>query len=156
MILISPLKFSLIFTQFVYNVQQGFLGASHFLEADGKLKPMARKRVGIAGMKAPARAHTEVRCGRCSYTWLHRLILAFCKCRFLLLMESLRLVRSHPEDLVLHLQLPLPWGKSLNSAIARTTNILECYADTSVPIMPVVTPQILTSASEGRTYLLKS
>jgi len=40
--------------------EQGFLGASTFLEADGKLKPVQRKRVGIAGMRAPARGHTEV------------------------------------------------------------------------------------------------
>jgi glycine cleavage system aminomethyltransferase T len=36
------------------------LGASTFLEKSGKLKPVNRKRVGIAGMKAPARAHTEI------------------------------------------------------------------------------------------------
>lgn len=40
--------------------EQGFLGASAFLEKDGKLKPIQKKRVGIAGMKAPARSHTEV------------------------------------------------------------------------------------------------
>lgn len=39
---------------------QGFLGASVFLEKDGKLKPQTKKRVGISGMKAPARGHTEV------------------------------------------------------------------------------------------------
>ena len=44
----------------VIFMTQGFLGASHFLEASGKPKPMTRKRVGIAGMKAPARGHTEV------------------------------------------------------------------------------------------------
>jgi hypothetical protein len=26
----------------------------------GKLKPISRKRVGLAGFKAPARAHTEI------------------------------------------------------------------------------------------------
>lgn len=36
------------------------MGADKFLEADGKLKPVAKKRVGIAGMKAPARGHTEI------------------------------------------------------------------------------------------------
>ena len=41
-------------------MQQGFLGAEHFLEKDGKLKSFGKKRVGIAGMKAPARGHTEV------------------------------------------------------------------------------------------------
>lgn len=40
--------------------EQGFLGASMFLEKDGKLKPITRKRVGLAGMKAPARQHTEI------------------------------------------------------------------------------------------------
>ena len=39
---------------------QGFLGASTFLEADGKLKPQTKKRVGLTGMKAPARSHTEI------------------------------------------------------------------------------------------------
>ncbi len=42
------------------RMDQGFLGASSFLEADGKLKAVTKKRVGIAGMKAPARGHTEV------------------------------------------------------------------------------------------------
>lgn len=42
------------------RLEQGFLGASAFLESSGKLKPVNRKRVGIAGMKAPAREHTEV------------------------------------------------------------------------------------------------
>ena len=42
------------------RVEQGFLGASHFLEKTGRPKPMARKRVGIAGMSAPARGHTEM------------------------------------------------------------------------------------------------
>lgn len=40
--------------------EQGFLGASKFLEADGKLKSQSKKRVGISGMKAPARGHTEI------------------------------------------------------------------------------------------------
>lgn len=42
------------------RLQQGFLGADKFLLPDGKVKPVARKRVGIAGMKQPARAHTEI------------------------------------------------------------------------------------------------
>lgn len=40
--------------------EQGFLGAEHILTPEGKLKKVARKRVGIKGMKAPARDHTEV------------------------------------------------------------------------------------------------
>ncbi len=44
----------------IFVCAQGFLGASAFLEKDGKLKPAAKKRVGIAGMKAPARGHTEI------------------------------------------------------------------------------------------------
>lgn len=39
---------------------KGFLGADKILHPDGKLKPVKQKRVGIAGMKAPAREHTEV------------------------------------------------------------------------------------------------
>jgi len=31
-----------------------------FLEKDGKLKPVLKKRVGFAGMTAPAREHTEI------------------------------------------------------------------------------------------------
>ena len=31
-----------------------------FLEPSGKLKPVDKKRVGIAGMSAPARSHTEI------------------------------------------------------------------------------------------------
>eukprot|EP00604_Paraphysomonas_vestita_P002196 CAMPEP_0174823234 /NCGR_PEP_ID=MMETSP1107-20130205/22631_1 /TAXON_ID=36770 /ORGANISM="Paraphysomonas vestita, Strain GFlagA" /LENGTH=365 /DNA_ID=CAMNT_0016044975 /DNA_START=182 /DNA_END=1279 /DNA_ORIENTATION=+ len=42
------------------RVNQGFLGADKFLKPDGKLKPVSRKRVGITGMKAPAREHTEI------------------------------------------------------------------------------------------------
>jgi len=40
--------------------EQGFLGADKFLTPEGKLKAQARKRVGIAGMKAPARSHVEI------------------------------------------------------------------------------------------------
>jgi aminomethyltransferase len=32
----------------------------HILEPDGKFQKFARKRVGIKGMKAPARDHTEI------------------------------------------------------------------------------------------------
>jgi aminomethyltransferase len=42
------------------RVEQGFLGADKFLMPDGKLKKQSRKRVGIAGMKAPARDHTDI------------------------------------------------------------------------------------------------
>eukprot|EP01041_Mallomonas_annulata_P006353 gene6353-12849_t len=52
---INPVEAGLTWT-----IEQGFLGAASFLEADGKLKPVTRKRVGISGMKAPARAHTEI------------------------------------------------------------------------------------------------
>ena len=38
----------------------GFLGCEHVLTKDGKLVKGTRKRVGFAGMKAPARAHTIV------------------------------------------------------------------------------------------------
>ena len=38
----------------------GFLGAEHILTSEGKFKKVARKRVGIMGMKAPAREHTEI------------------------------------------------------------------------------------------------
>jgi len=40
--------------------EQGFLGAETFLEKDGKLKKVAKKRVGISALKAPARAGTEI------------------------------------------------------------------------------------------------
>ncbi len=42
------------------RTEQGFLGAEHFLEKSGKAKPITRKRVGLSGMKAPARGHTEI------------------------------------------------------------------------------------------------
>lgn len=61
---VNPVEASLVWTiggpKSRRRVEQGFLGAQHFLEKDGKLKPVSRKRVGIAGMKAPARAHTEI------------------------------------------------------------------------------------------------
>lgn len=42
------------------RTEQGFLGAEHILTPEGKFKKVARKRVGIMGMKAPAREHTEI------------------------------------------------------------------------------------------------
>eukprot|EP00639_Heterosigma_akashiwo_P004887 CAMPEP_0194574918 /NCGR_PEP_ID=MMETSP0292-20121207/10591_1 /TAXON_ID=39354 /ORGANISM="Heterosigma akashiwo, Strain CCMP2393" /LENGTH=411 /DNA_ID=CAMNT_0039426563 /DNA_START=42 /DNA_END=1277 /DNA_ORIENTATION=+ len=42
------------------RLEQGFLGADKFLTPEGKLKGSGRKRVGLAGMRAPARAHTEI------------------------------------------------------------------------------------------------
>ena len=42
------------------RVEQGFTGASHFLTEEGKFKKVGRKRVGLSGMKAPAREHTEI------------------------------------------------------------------------------------------------
>lgn len=42
------------------RTEQGFLGASNILKPDGKFQPVSRKRVGIIGMKAPARQHAEV------------------------------------------------------------------------------------------------
>ena len=41
-------------------MEQGFLGAEHFLQPDGQLKPILKKRVGLADIRAPARAHTEI------------------------------------------------------------------------------------------------
>mmetsp|Transcript_44510 Transcript_44510/g.93382 ORF Transcript_44510/g.93382 Transcript_44510/m.93382 type:complete len:418 (-) Transcript_44510:87-1340(-) len=38
----------------------GFLGAEHILKPDGKLQKVAKKRVGIKGMKAPAREGAEI------------------------------------------------------------------------------------------------
>jgi len=38
----------------------GFLGAEHVLTPEGKLQKVSKKRVGIFGMKAPAREHTEI------------------------------------------------------------------------------------------------
>jgi len=42
------------------RTEQGFLGADKILTPDGKLKKTTRKRVGILGMKAPAREHAEI------------------------------------------------------------------------------------------------
>jgi aminomethyltransferase len=41
-------------------VEGGFLGAEHILTPDGKFKKVESRRVGIKGMKAPARDHTEI------------------------------------------------------------------------------------------------
>lgn len=42
------------------RVEGGFLGAEHILKPDGKFQKVAKKRIGIKGMKAPARDHTEI------------------------------------------------------------------------------------------------
>jgi len=42
------------------RTEQGFVGAENILTAEGKFKKVARKRIGIKGMKAPAREHTEI------------------------------------------------------------------------------------------------
>ena len=42
------------------RTEQGFLGAEHILTPEGKLKKVSRKRVGIMGIKAPARQHAEI------------------------------------------------------------------------------------------------
>ena len=42
------------------RLEGGFLGAEHILTPEGKFKKTAKKRVGIIGMKAPAREHTEI------------------------------------------------------------------------------------------------
>ena len=61
---INPVEASLLWTiggpKSRRRTQQGFLGAEKFLEKDGKPKAVTKKRVGIAGMKTPARAHTEI------------------------------------------------------------------------------------------------
>lgn len=38
----------------------GFLGSEHILTDTGKLKKVTKKRVGLMGMKAPARQHAEI------------------------------------------------------------------------------------------------
>ena len=42
------------------RTEGGFLGAEHILTPEGTFKKVARKRVGIKGMKAPARDHTKI------------------------------------------------------------------------------------------------
>lgn len=61
---INPVQGALVWTiggpKSRRRVEQGFLGADKFLEKDGKLKAVSKKRVGLSGMKAPARGHTEI------------------------------------------------------------------------------------------------
>jgi aminomethyltransferase len=42
------------------RTERGFLGADKILTEAGKFVKVARKRVGIMGMKAPAREHAEI------------------------------------------------------------------------------------------------
>ena len=42
------------------RLEGGFLGAEHILTPEGKFKKSSKKRVGIMGMKAPAREHAEI------------------------------------------------------------------------------------------------
>jgi aminomethyltransferase len=42
------------------RLEGGFLGAKHILQPDGKFVNVSKKRVGLIGMKAPAREHTEI------------------------------------------------------------------------------------------------
>ena len=42
------------------RTEGGFLGYDHILTPEGKFRKVERKRVGIMGMKAPARGHTEI------------------------------------------------------------------------------------------------
>lgn len=42
------------------RVEGGFLGAEHILKPDGKFQKVTKKRVGLAGFKAPAREGTEI------------------------------------------------------------------------------------------------
>lgn len=42
------------------RTEGGFLGVEHILKPDGKLQKVAKKRVGIMGMKAPAREGAEI------------------------------------------------------------------------------------------------
>jgi aminomethyltransferase len=42
------------------RMEGGFVGAEHILTPEGKFRKSAKKRVGIIGMKAPARSHTEI------------------------------------------------------------------------------------------------
>lgn len=61
---INPVEAGLVWTiggpKSRRRLEQGFLGAEKFLDSTGKLKPVKQKRVGITGMKAPAREHTEI------------------------------------------------------------------------------------------------
>ena len=42
------------------RVEGGFLGAEYIIKPDGKLQSATKKRVGIIGMKAPAREGAEI------------------------------------------------------------------------------------------------
>lgn len=42
------------------RLERSFLGAEHILKEDGKFQKISKKRVGIKGMKAPAREHSEI------------------------------------------------------------------------------------------------
>ena len=42
------------------RVEGGFLGADKILTPEGKFQKVSKKRVGIKGMKAPARGHVEI------------------------------------------------------------------------------------------------
>jgi len=42
------------------RTEGGFIGAEHILTPEGKFKKSSKKRVGIMGMKAPARGHAEI------------------------------------------------------------------------------------------------
>lgn len=42
------------------RMEGGFWGAEHVLTPGGKLEEVTQKRIGIMGMKAPAREHTEI------------------------------------------------------------------------------------------------
>lgn len=42
------------------RLEGGFVGAEHILTPEGKFKKTDKKRVGLFGMKAPARGHTEI------------------------------------------------------------------------------------------------
>lgn len=61
---VTPVEAALVWTiggpKSRRRTSQGFLGAEKILNPDGSLKPVSRKRVGISGMKVPARGHTEV------------------------------------------------------------------------------------------------
>jgi len=42
------------------RLERNFLGAQHIINEEGKFKRPTKKRVGIKGMKAPAREHVEI------------------------------------------------------------------------------------------------
>merc|ERR1711920_1191026 len=42
------------------RLEGGFLGAEHILKPDGKFQKITRKRVGLKGMKRPARKNIEI------------------------------------------------------------------------------------------------